>query len=99
MVASARSLLGVYTAAEKARKAKMELQKIVEEEQKLKDLEFYRGLAQRNMAPQQLEALRTAYHSQGPWTASPPSGLSPGHRPISPREQGGHASSQPLHSP
>lgn len=63
IVSSDRSLFGVYTAAEEARRAKIELQKLKQEEQKLKDLEFYRSLVQRNMPSQQIEALRAAFHT------------------------------------
>jgi hypothetical protein len=63
MVSPDRSLLGVYNAAEEARRAKFELQKFREKERRLKDLEFYRGLVQRNMSSHQIEALRTAFYT------------------------------------
>jgi hypothetical protein len=63
MVSPDRSLLGDYTAAEEAQRAKVELRKLQEEQRKLKDLEFYKGLVQRNMPSQQIEALRVAFHS------------------------------------
>jgi hypothetical protein len=46
-----RSLLGMYTIAEKARRTKIELQKFKKEEIKIKELNFYKTLIKRNMGP------------------------------------------------
>jgi hypothetical protein len=46
-----RSLLGMYTIAEEARRTKIELQKFKEEEMKIKELDFYKTLVKRNMGP------------------------------------------------
>lgn len=88
-----RSLLGVYTIAEEARRTKIELQKFREEEMKTKELDFYKTLVKRNMGPQQLDALLTSFHSgsqawsmNGPQWAPAPPGPPPLYQPSAPRQ-------------
>ncbi len=42
IISSDRFLLGIYTAVEKVRRAKLELQKFIKKERKLKKLNFYK---------------------------------------------------------
>ena len=48
---SNRSLQGLYTLAEEARRSKIELQKLEAEEQKLAELQFYKNIIYKNIPP------------------------------------------------
>ena len=61
LATSDRSLRGVYALAETARKIKMKLKKMADEREKLRELQFYKSLVQKNMSRTQIEALLTTY--------------------------------------
>ncbi len=44
IISSDRFLLGIYTTAEEARRAKLKLQKFIKKERKLKKLNFYKSV-------------------------------------------------------
>ena len=56
-----KSLRGVYALAETARKTKLELKKMSEEKEKMKELQFYKNLVQERMSRTQIEALLTTH--------------------------------------
>jgi len=58
-----RSLRGIYTIADEARRTKMELQKLANKDQKSRELEFYRKVAEKNISPIQISALITSFYT------------------------------------
>ena len=57
------SLRKVYTLATEARRANLELAKLLEDESKENDLIFYKSVAERNLSPAQIETMRASYQS------------------------------------
>ncbi|KAL8845914.1 MAG: hypothetical protein Q9221_008958, partial [Calogaya cf. arnoldii] len=56
-----RLLRNLYNLAKEARRTKIELDKLVEEERKANKLSFYKTVVQKNMTPVQIEALMTQF--------------------------------------
>jgi len=63
MAPSDRSLRKVYTMATEARRVKLEISKLMEDEAKENDLMFYKNVAERNLTPIQIESMRASYQS------------------------------------
>ena len=63
MASSDRSLRSIYNLAEEARRTNLEIQKMLEEEMKTEELDFYKQLAQQNLPKHQIDAFLTQYHT------------------------------------
>ena len=63
MTSQNKSLRSVYNLAEKARRINLKIQKLFEQKMKIKKLQFYKNLAQRNLIKSQIEALQAFYHT------------------------------------
>lgn len=62
-----RSLRGIYTLADEARRTNLEVKKLVNEEAKTKELEYLRSLVLKTMSKAQLDAMLASG-----WEAKPP---------------------------
>ncbi len=63
MAQADRSLLGIYSLAEEARRTSLEIQKLLDEEAKTDELQFYKSLVQKNLPQQQVASLLASYHA------------------------------------
>lgn len=61
MIAIDRSLKNIYQLAEEAKRTNLELQNLHDEELRHAELDFYKELVQRNLPPQQIEAMLKVY--------------------------------------
>ena len=61
--AAGRSLRGLCSLAEDADRSKKEFQKLMEEENKSRELEFYKDMVQRSMPKDRLEAMLASYRA------------------------------------
>ena len=58
-----RSLRMFYDAAESARRVNLEVQKLFEDEIKDSELQFYKGLAEKNLSGQQISSMLATHHA------------------------------------
>lgn len=63
MAQADRSLLGIYSLAEEARRTSLEVQKLLDEEAKTDELKFYKSLVEKNLPQQQVASLLASYHA------------------------------------
>ena len=61
LITSNKLLRNVYFLAETARKIKIKLKKMIDEREKLRKLQFYKSLIQKNMFRTQIETFFTIY--------------------------------------
>ena len=64
LTTTGRSLRGLCTLAEDADRAKKELHKLLDEEHKTRELDFYRDVVRQNMAQEKIESLLATYRAQ-----------------------------------
>ena len=58
-----RSLLGLYTLAEETRRTSLEVRKLLDEEAKTDELQFYKSLVEKNLPQHQVASLLASYHA------------------------------------